>query len=324
MLERRRAAAEAGESVDGAGGEGPGKLLPSEMIDDALARGTASSLKWLQRNWATVQWFVAAGIVLGVGGLIYTYQVTSDAEEASAELADGVHAEQALIQPESDDKRTDKEKQTDPRLIFVSRAKRDEAALSNYRKAALSHPDIGPGILARLGEAGVLLDQAHYDKAIEAYDHVLATPLAAADIDVKARALEGKGFAFEGKKDLDAASKAFEALGKLDEAGYRITAKYHRARIALARGKREEAKQMLIEARKKVETANLDASTIDGAQPYRWLEGAILASLRLIDPSAAPKKPRGGGLSQEQLQQMLRQRGLSGGVPGLPGGIPGR
>lgn len=319
LLERRRDAALADEDD-----AGPGKLLPSEMLDDALTRGTAGTLKWIQRHWSQLQWFVAAGIVGGAGFLFYTYRVTSHAEDASKVLAQGAFTEQALVFTADEDKRTDDQKKSDPRQIFASRAKRDEMALADYRKAFVAYPDIGPGILARLGEGGVLLDQGHYDAAIKAYDEVLATALAAADVDVKAHALEGKGFAQEGKKDLAGATKSFEAMGKLSGAGYRLMAKYHRARVLLAQGKRDEAKAMLIETRKKVELGNLDAATIDGARPHRWLLEAVTATLRLIDPKAAPAPPPSGGFSQEKLQEMLRRGGLSGQIPGLPGGIPGR
>jgi len=319
LLERRRGAAQADDDEGG-----PGKLLPSEMIDDALTRGTASSIKWLQRHWSTVQWFVAAGIVGGAGFLFYTYRVTSHAEDASAVVVRGAYSEQALVFTPDQDKRTDDQKKNDPRQIFASRAKRDEMALADYRKAFVAYPDIGPGILGRLGEAGVLLDQGEYDAAIKAYDEVLGTALAAADVDVKARALEGKGFGQEGKKDLAGATKTFEAMGKLSGAAYRFTARYHRARILLAEGKRDEAKTLLSETRKKVEMANLDAAGIDGATPHRWLMEAITATLRMIDPKAAPPPPSSGGFSQEKLQEMLRRGGLSGQIPGLPGGIPGR
>jgi hypothetical protein len=140
-------------------------------------------------------------------------------------------------------------------------------------------------------------------------------------MDVKARALEGKGFAQEGKGDLDGALASFEQLGELPSDGFKALSKYHRARVLVLKKDKDKAKELLVEARKDLEKAKLDSLRVSTQSPHRWLEGAVDDELRAIDPDAVPKLPPGGaGGLPPQLQQKLLEKGLTPGMPGMPGG----
>jgi hypothetical protein len=318
LLKRRRRAAEASEEDEDE--DKKAGLLPSEMVDDALARGGDATLKWLQRNWKVVQWVVTAAIVGGIGTLGFLWWTGKSTAEVSDQLAKAIRDEAATVIKPDDDTREEDDKKNDIRTIFASYEERDNAALADYRAVADKGGDGAAAILARLGEAGLLLDQRKWDESIGAYDAVLASPLAGADVDpdVRARAFEGKGFAQEGKKDLDGALQSFEKLNELSADYYKALSLYHQARVYVAKGQKDQAKNKLVEAQKLIETARIATRKDADVHPYRWLERAAQEELQAIDPNAAPLiKP--GQMSPEQLQQLLQQKGLS---PEMPQELP--
>src|SRR5690606_38917234 len=109
----------------------------------------------------------------------------------------------------------------DPTPTFKTAEEKTKAALEAYRKVVSEYGKTGPGMLAKLGEAGVLLDAKDWDGALAAFREVKESPLGKADVDVRARAVEGIGFAYEGKGQLDEALKAFEELEKTDVRGFK-------------------------------------------------------------------------------------------------------
>jgi tetratricopeptide (TPR) repeat protein len=184
---------------------------------------------------------------------------------------------------------------------------RADTALAAYTKAAEAHDDTGPGILAKLGQAGAYLDKKQWDAAKDGFEVVLKTPLATADVDVKARALEGKGFALEGKGDTEAAIAAFKELEGVDKS-FEDLGKYHQARMHQKKGENDKAKELLVGLRKK-----LEVPTLDGA-PQSWLRAAVEEVLREIDPASVPSKRKqlgggmkGGATSPEEIQRILDQ-----------------
>src|SRR5262249_34831548 len=144
----------------------------------------------------------------------------------------------------AEDKRTDEEKETDIGKVFASPEARTDDALQAYGRVVDQHPGTGAAILGKLGQAGMLLEKKDYPQALATFEAVLATPLAAADLDVKGRTLEGIGFAKEGKGDLDGALAAFKDLGGVDVKGFAELSLYHQARVLLAKGDKDKAKEL--------------------------------------------------------------------------------
>lgn len=296
LLKRRREEAKAGPTAPG--------LDAGEMVDDALARMTASAGKWLRTNLTTIQVVVVAAVVITVGVVFYLDNSQAKLGEASDALAKAVAAERGRVLAE--DKRSDEEKEADSTLVFASEEERSKAALDAYAKVGAEHPGTGAAILAKLGEAGVKLDQGQWDAALESFSSVLASPLAGADLDVKGRAVEGQAFAREGKGDLDGALSGFKELEGIDARGYKELALYHQARIHVAKGDKEKAKELLKQAREK-----LSAPSPEG-DSFQFLEAVVDEELRALDPSAVPSRPslsgpKGSSLTPEELQKLLRQ-----------------
>src|SRR6202012_1308835 len=143
--------------------------------------------KWIRDNFGVIQWVILGALAVGGGYALYTSQTEKSVAAASDALATGVTADRGRVTAE--DKRSDEEKEADPNKVFKTAEERADTALASYHKVATEHGG-GAGHLARLGEGGALLDKRQWDKAIEAFSAVSASPLAGADADVKGRAIE--------------------------------------------------------------------------------------------------------------------------------------
>jgi hypothetical protein len=286
----------------------PINLLPGEMVDDAFARSTSAASKWFKANFGKIQWVILAGIAAAAGYGLYNSQIEKSAAAATDALNAGITVEHGKVMAE--DKRSDEEKEYDTAKIYKTVDERADAALAAYRKAAAEHPGTAASLLARLGEAGVLLDKRDWAGAIDAYNAVLASKLATADADVRGRSIEGVGLAKEGKGDLDGATKAFKDLQAIDERGFKELGMYHEARMLLAQGDKDKAKDLLKQIHDK-----LVVPTTEG-KPFHYLETVVDEALRRIDPNALPTKApmiggdgKGSAMSADQMakiQKMLQ------------------
>jgi tetratricopeptide (TPR) repeat protein len=321
-LLRRRQESAAGKRVT--------KLDTSEMVQDSLARAGAATGRWVRDQWKVV----VAVLVLGTGGAIATMVYFNHKEAAAAAASDaltlGLRADLGHVDAKGD-VRQDEEKKFDPFPVYTSLAARADAAVASYEKVVSSHPGSGPAILARLGEAGALLEKGEWDKAINAYNEVAGSPLAAADADVKARAIEGVGLAKEGKGDFDGAIASFKDLEALGIKGIDDLGKYHQARMLLKKGDKDGAKTALVELQKKLELPSPDGTQSD------YVKRAVNDYLRAIDPTLVKRPPSLGGLrgnmltpedlqnldeeKLRKLQELLKHQG-EGQQPGMPG-LPG-
>jgi tetratricopeptide (TPR) repeat protein len=267
-------------------------LAPGEMVDDALARGSAGAMRWLKKNFGAVQWVILGVIALGIGYAIYDSRMDKRAEQASAELMKGALSERGRISGAATPPKPE-DAVDDPTPVFKSADERRETALASYRKVVSGYPGTGASILARMGEAGILLDKHDWDGAINAYREVRDSALAKADVTVRGRAIEGMGLASEGKGDSDAALKSYHELENTDARGLKELGMYHQARILFAKGNADQAKELLKSAREKLKSADSvnPNNPMSESRPFAFLETQIDDLLRRIDPSAVPSTP---------------------------------
>jgi tetratricopeptide (TPR) repeat protein len=284
----------------------PEPLTTSEMLDDAFARGTHAAGKWAKANASLIGYAVIALIVGGVGYGVWSWRSAGSAEVASTDLMAGVTADRGRVGEEPAAKQPDDE---DPIPTFKTEQARAEAAIKAYEKARTDSPGSGTAILARLGEAGVLLDEHKWDEALAAYREVKGTPLAAADPDVRGRAIEGAAFAIEGKGDKDGALKAFKELDNITgEKGWKELSFYHQARLLAAKGEKEQALKLIKDAREHLQTTG-------ELRNFAYLAGVLDELHRKLDPASAPRRNIGGGANQtmgadelmRMQQEMMRQ-----------------
>ncbi len=294
-------------------------LDTGEMVDDAFARSTHAATQWLKKNFRWVQWVIVAGIAGGIGYQIYSWRSGKVAAGATDELMQGVSAELGRVGPPPPDG-------TPAGPNFETASARSEAAAKAYDEAR-GKPGSGTAILATLGLANVLYDQGRYDEAIEKYQEVKGSALAANDGDVRGRVTEGIGLSLEAKKDVEGALAAFRELENLDVKGLSELGKYHQARVLFAKGEKDKAKALIGEV---VEKTKPDKPRELGAPPG-YLEQMARTLQQKIDPEAGKKGLSGldlaaaaGGNVDEQTLKMLQEviGEAGGGKDGLPAPMP--
>ncbi len=321
------------------GAKVPPKRVAYAADADVIFGGTGPFGRWMRENQKGV--VTALGVALlagaGVGGYVWWTQKTEAA--ASADITQAVDDETGRIgDPAKDD--DDSQQVKDPRPVFKTEAERRDAALAKYRDVEAKYKGTGAAYLSRLEEGSLLLDKADLEGAIAAFTDASQSPLAAADSEVKGRALEGLGFAYEAKaaatpaekdKWLDQAAQEFRALENTDVKGFKELGMYHQARVAEAKGDKDKAVQLLKSLHERLSPAAGEAK--DG-HAFVYLETVAEDRLRQLDPTALPPKPapgRGGpggmggaggagGASEEQIQKLIeqlkRQQAAGGGAPG--------
>lgn len=273
-------------------------LSTSEMLDDAIARGTAYAEKWAKANAAILLGATLAIILGGIGYGVYSWQSASKAEVASTALMAAVNADRARIDPAGPKPTTDEEEEILP--VYKTASERNTIALADYRKAREARSDSGTAFLARLGEAGILLDQHSFDEALAAYREVKASQLAAADPDVRGRCIEGIGFALEGKGDIDGAIKAFKELDSITGIKtYKELGKYHQARLLAEKGEKDVPLKLIKEARERLQTTGETRNA-------SYLVGVLDELQRKVDPTSMPKRSIGGVGQQPSLEELQK------------------
>jgi len=291
---------------------------------DPLIERTAKLSDWAKKNQKLVQ-IVGVALFLGLLGLAgFLYYDNKRETEASLVLTKAVEAQRAPIgEPKKDD-----DEDEDRQHYFKTFDERRAAALKQYKDVQSRFPGTGAAMLARLAEGSLLLDERQADGALAAFNDVKGSPLAAADSEVKGRALEGLGFAHElkaaaeaGEKDkhLDAALAAFKELETgVDVKGFKELALYHQARVLMNKGDKDKAKELLLKVKESVEKVEPPVAVGLPVPPsFPYLREVAMDRLREIDPSAAPKSmvpPAGGAsLTPEQIRKMIEQMQKKGG-----------
>ncbi|HEX8702688.1 MAG TPA: tetratricopeptide repeat protein, partial [Myxococcaceae bacterium] len=171
---------------------------------------------------------------------------------------------------------------------FTSVKEQDEAlvkALTDFRSA---HGGTQAATTASLPLGKAQLRLGNHDQAIAAFDAFLKD--AGQNEPLRATALEGKGYAFEAQQKYDDALKAFEEMAKVNAGDYlQGMGDYHRARMLIQQGKKDEAAALLVKI--PVEHANSAAARLSTERT------SLLAAEGVkIPPPPAPSntKPDGG------------------------------
>lgn len=292
-------------------------LDTGEMLEDALARGVSATLKWAKRNRRYLELGVLA-VILAVGGYAgWDWYSTKKREEASTALMRATVNAEGVVQDKSEQERLEsadketklqieREKLMDPRPRFESYKALQQEALRTYRVAVDEHGSSGPATLARLGEAGVLLDRKDYDGAIKQLELVLKSDLGNADESVKMTCKERLAMAHEGKGDMKAAAEAYAQLAASSLKWYKDLGLYHQARLAMASGDKDAAKQKFTTLKDRLKGKD----AIEPTGGNRYLLAQLDAMQRELDPNAEPliaPRPATNQLTPEQIQKLQQQ-----------------
>jgi hypothetical protein len=284
--------------------------------------------KWAQKNQKVVGGVIAVALIALLGIAIWSWKQQKREEEASLALASAVADDRARI-GDPDKEKTDDDRPKDPRLEFKTIADRQASALDKYRQVEKQYPGTGAAILARLSEGSLLLDKHDTDGALAAFNDVNASALAKVDAEVRGRAWEGVGFAYELKAqatpadapaNLDRALNAFKELeNNVDVLGFHELGMYHQARILEAKGDKDKEKELLKALHERLNKPG-------DARVFPYLEEVGDDRLRALDPGAIPAKapgqmgvgPNGPKMTEEQIQRLIEQ--MKKGNAGAPAG----
>jgi hypothetical protein len=308
------------------------RALPTVAEGDAFIDRAVKIGDWAKQNEGLVSAIVGGAIIAALGAGIYVYVEKRHETQASVKLVKALEDEQGRI---GDPDKEDEDGRThDPRLVFKTVEDRREAAVHAYRDVASKFKGTGAATLARLAEGSLLLDKHDVAGAKSAFQDVRDSPLAKADAEVRGRALESLGFAYELEADgtspappgdarsaaLEECSKIFRELENTDTKGFKELGMYHQARIFEKQGDKSKAIEMLKKLHERLTQAGDNHAFV-------YLEYVTDERLRALDPTALPPKAAGqlGGpgqnqLSQAQLRRMIEQAKKGQGK--TPGGGP--
>lgn len=126
---------------------------------------------------------------------------------------------------------------------FATEKEKDEAIVKTLEAFRQQYPASDAAVTAALSLGQAQLRLGQYDQALANFEDFLAKRPAADPL--RPIALEGKGYAYEGKNQLDQAQAAFAALSDSKGALLSGMGLYHQARIFILEKKQDEAAKIL-------------------------------------------------------------------------------
>ena len=262
-----------------------GTTNPAEEV----AKSVHNVNVWIEAHGRKVWIGLGAAVAVAIAALGIARLQDGKSREAGALLRTAVTTNQGIIvAPEE----TPPE---DPILpTFTSAKERDEKALAQYRDVQKQYPKSTAAPYAALGEGNTLLALSKPAEASSVFEKLRSAD--EKDDFLRFRALEGAGYALEGQQKYAEAAERFEALSKLKNGAYRSVGDYHRARMLVLLGKRDEAKQLL-EALNKAAADKPATSTGEGDEPAASsFEFATSAAQTLLtELGGQPAQSAGGG-----------------------------
>lgn len=271
-------------------------LDASERLDDIFVRSTHAATLWVRNNFRWIQWAVVSVIVLlfCVQGLRYYQRQT--ASKSTDSLMEGALAQSGTVGDDEEAKSTPEElRRWDNRPMFRDAEQRREKAEKGFRTTIDKFGKTGAGGFARLQLAGLKYDQGAFDEALNLYRQTRTSDVAQDDLEVRGRAVEGIGLCLEGKADLEGALKSFRELSNIEGSlEFAVLGLYHQARVLVAQGKRDPAKELLLKAQKRLGDNQDDAAAAYFKRP-------IQEALAQIDPTSVAAS------GSPDLSELMRQ-----------------
>jgi tetratricopeptide (TPR) repeat protein len=305
--ERRKREREAASAVG---------LDATEMVDDALVRVTDKIGRLARRHSNLLQWAFGVSVVAWFGWQIYTWRQGNVNAERSDALFAAVAIEHGKIGDPSEQGKPNANGIVDPSPIFETDAKRLEAAAKSYAAAAEEGSSSVTAAFARLGQAGVLLEQGKADEARAAFDQVLGMRGAGSSAEVRGNAIEGRALSLEAKGDLPGALASFEELGSVPS--FENRALFEQARVKHAQGDDAASKALLNKLFKNLGAPK--AATLGGL-PDRpeFLRQRATQLAGMVDPFEKdvkiPKPPMGADAVQQMLEQLKESGAITTPAP---------
>jgi tetratricopeptide (TPR) repeat protein len=286
-------------------------LDAAEMVDDALVRFTDKASRLARRHSNVLQWVFGVSVIGWLGWQVFSWRQSNVNAERSDALFAGVALEQGKTGDPSEQGKPNANGIVDPTPIFETDAKRLEAAAEKYAAAAAISPSSPAAAFARLGQAGVLLEQGKAEESRAAFEQAAAMAGASESIELRGNAIEGRGLSLEAKGDLPGAAAAFEQLGGVPS--FESRALFQQARIKHLQGDDTASKALLNKLFKSLGAPR--AATLGGL-PDRpeFLRQRAVQLTNVVDPFEKDVKIPTPPMGADAVQQMLEQLKESGAV----------
>lgn len=276
----------------------------ASVIEDTANSTALEATAWMDKHGGKILLGIGAALAIAVVGLLISNASESKNREAGALLESAVRSAQGIVVPPEE---TQPEEPLFP--VFPSVKEREDKALAQFKAVTKQFPESLAATYAQLGEANAQLRLGQYDQAGTIFEKLRKQSGDNTDDFVRFRATEGAGYALEGQQKYAEARERFEALSQLNNGAYRTLGDYHRARMLVAEGKRDEAKKLLEGLSKaaadRPEAAGAEAATADFESTMN------AAQTLLVELGGAPPERPGSasGISQQVLDSLRKQLG---------------
>lgn len=268
-------------------------LDAQERLDDVLLRSTDAAGKFLGSNFNWLQYVIVLGAAGGIGYLFWNYRSGVDQAKRGDQLAEAFDVTHGRLASDAAPK-TSQFGLVDTRPEFADPEARAKASQEKWAALASSEPALE--LHALLAQAGGKFDGRAFEDAIKSYETILSHPKAQKSPLIQARAAEGILLSYEALGNYD---KALDAVKRLQGvAGQAQLATYHEARLALLKGDKTRAKELVASLSEK-----LKKSEKPGSSPG-YLSVQVSELEKTLDPK--PTLPT-GGLSPETLAMLQKQ-----------------
>lgn len=222
----------------------PEKMTQQELKQpDAFQRVGADARDWLIERQTLVAIGASVLLVGGLGVALVSYFSGRSEERAAQALGQALEILERPVVPAAEG--------TPPpppapgeEPPFKTVQEQDQAlvkALTDFRNAHKGTRSAATAALP-LGKAQYRLGS--HDEAVAAFGEFLKD--APQNDPLRASALEGQGYAYEAQQKYDQALTAFDEMAKVDAGGFLAgMGQFHRARILILQGKKEDAAALL-------------------------------------------------------------------------------
>jgi tetratricopeptide (TPR) repeat protein len=220
------------------------KMTRKELREpDAFLKAGGEATSWIDTHRNLVLLVIGGLLLLGGGAAIANYVGDRSDARAAQELGQTMKLYERPVQtgmPNFD--------APPGETPFGSQKEKDEAivkALSDFRAAHKGSPS---AVTAALSLAQAQYRLGDYDAAIASYGEFVSK--VDAKDPLRAAGLEGRGYAYEAKGNLEEAKKSFEELAKLEKGQFLAgMGQYHQGRLLMAEGKKDEAAKVFTDLR---------------------------------------------------------------------------
>lgn len=209
---------------------------------DAFQKSGSEAGEWVHQRQKMVAMAVGAMLVVGFGVSLVIWLSGRTESAASKDLGAALKVMGRPV--EAGEKSEPPEPGKEPG--YKSEKEKDEAIVKSLTDFRTRYGSSKAAATAALPLAQASFRLGKYDDALKAYDEYLKQ--VSPEDPLRATALEGQGYAHEAKGELDAAITAFDQLARENKTEFLSgMGLYHRARIFIIQGKKEEAAKQLSE-----------------------------------------------------------------------------